>query len=109
VYEVLKDLKKGSHFHPDSDLFVPSEKKNVITSTVCWSAMAALLAGLTFFMGPAWIIKFYVIPYWVITLLNFHHGLPINCHYHILGIFSRTFGFALLLMEEMGRNQKLHY
>ncbi|KAK1270125.1 hypothetical protein QJS04_geneDACA006105 [Acorus gramineus] len=38
--------KKGSHFHPESDLFVPREKDVVITSTVCWSAMAALLAGL---------------------------------------------------------------
>lgn len=72
--------KKGSHFHPDSDLFVPSEKKDIITSTACWSAMVALLAGLTVFMGPAWIIKFYAIPYlifvmWldIVTYLH-HHG-----------------------------------
>lgn len=72
--------KKGSHFHPDSDLFVPNEKKDVITSTACWTAMVALLAGLTVFMGPAWIIKFYVIPYWIfvmwldlVTYLH-HHG-----------------------------------
>jgi omega-3 fatty acid desaturase (delta-15 desaturase) len=33
--------KSGSHFHPASDLFQPSESKT------CWLAMAALLAGLT--------------------------------------------------------------
>ena len=44
--------KTGSHFNPDSDLFVPSERKDVITSTICWTAMAALLVGLGFVMGP---------------------------------------------------------
>ena len=28
--------------------------------------MVALLAKLTFFMGAAWVIKFYVIPYYVL-------------------------------------------
>ncbi|KAL6526853.1 hypothetical protein OROGR_015943 [Orobanche gracilis] len=40
--------KIGSHFHPDSDLFVPNERKGVITSTACWTAMVALLSGLSF-------------------------------------------------------------
>ncbi|KAK1270126.1 hypothetical protein QJS04_geneDACA006104 [Acorus gramineus] len=72
--------KKGSHYHPDSDLFVPNEKKDVITSTVCWSAMAALLAGLTYVMGPLQMIKLYFVPYWIfvmwldlVTYLH-HHG-----------------------------------
>eukprot|EP01018_Ginkgo_biloba_P015791 Gb_20040 [translate_table: standard] len=72
--------KKGSHFNPKSDLFVPNEKKDVISSTVCWSAMVSLLVGLTFLMGPAWILKLYVVPYWIfvmwldlVTYLH-HHG-----------------------------------
>uniref|UniRef100_A0A0C9S6X8 TSA: Wollemia nobilis Ref_Wollemi_Transcript_10281_2009 transcribed RNA sequence n=1 Tax=Wollemia nobilis TaxID=56998 RepID=A0A0C9S6X8_9CONI len=72
--------KTGSHFHPDSDLFVPNEKKDVITSTACWTAMVALLAGLTVFMGPVLMLKLYVIPYWIfvmwldlVTYLH-HHG-----------------------------------
>lgn len=57
--------KTGSHFEPSSDLFVPSEKKDVITSTVCWTAMAALLVGLSFVIGPIQMLKLYGIPYWV--------------------------------------------
>ncbi|KAF8391428.1 hypothetical protein HHK36_023733 [Tetracentron sinense] len=37
--------KTGSHFHPSSDLFVPNENNDVITSTACWTAMTALLVG----------------------------------------------------------------
>ncbi|KAL7147879.1 hypothetical protein ABFS83_06G138900 [Erythranthe nasuta] len=72
--------KTGSHYHPDSDLFVPNERKDVITSTVCWTAMVALLAGLSFVFGPLQILKLYGIPYlgfvmWLdlVTYLH-HHG-----------------------------------
>ncbi|XP_042027694.1 omega-3 fatty acid desaturase, chloroplastic-like [Salvia splendens] len=72
--------KKGSHFHPDSDLFVPNERKDVITSTVCWTAMVAILAGLSFVMGPLQLLKLYGIPYFgfvawldLVTYLH-HHG-----------------------------------
>ncbi|KAF8388876.1 hypothetical protein HHK36_025557 [Tetracentron sinense] len=67
-------------FHPSSDLFVPNEKKNVITSTACWTTMAALLVGLSFIMGLIQMLKLYRIPYWVfvmwldlVTYLH-HHG-----------------------------------
>ncbi|KAK6120255.1 hypothetical protein DH2020_045946 [Rehmannia glutinosa] len=72
--------KTGSHFDPNSDLFVPNERKNVITSTVCWTAMAALLVGLSFVIGPFELIKLYGVPYWgfvmwldLVTYLH-HHG-----------------------------------
>ncbi|KAH8505959.1 hypothetical protein H0E87_012973 [Populus deltoides] len=72
--------KSGSHFDPNSDLFVPSERKDVITSTVCWTAMAALLVGLSFVMGPVQLLKLYGVPYvgfvmWLdlVTYLH-HHG-----------------------------------
>nr|AAF12821.1 omega-3 fatty acid desaturase [Vernicia fordii] len=72
--------KKGFHFHPSSDLFVPSEKKDVITSTVCWTAMLALLVGSSFVMGLVQLLKPYGIPYlifvmWLdlVTYLH-HHG-----------------------------------
>ncbi|RVW84943.1 Omega-3 fatty acid desaturase, chloroplastic [Vitis vinifera] len=72
--------KTGSHFDPSSDLFVPSERKNVITSTICWTAMAALLVGLSFVMGPIQMLKLYGVPYWIFVMwLDFvtylhHHG-----------------------------------
>ncbi|KAF8412685.1 hypothetical protein HHK36_000653 [Tetracentron sinense] len=62
-----------------SDLFVPNEKKNVITSTACWTTMAALLVGLSFIMGLIQMLKLYGILYWVfvmwldLTYLH-HHG-----------------------------------
>uniref|UniRef100_A0A6M2F920 Uncharacterized protein n=1 Tax=Populus davidiana TaxID=266767 RepID=A0A6M2F920_9ROSI len=72
--------KSGSHFDPNSDLFVPSERKDVITSTLCWTAMAALLVGLSFVMGPVQLLKLYGVPYvgfvmWLdlVTYLH-HHG-----------------------------------
>lgn len=55
--------KKGSHFHPDSDLFVPTERKDVITSTASWLAMVALLVGLGFVMGPIPLLMLYGVPY----------------------------------------------
>ncbi|KAJ6810840.1 omega-3 fatty acid desaturase, chloroplastic-like [Iris pallida] len=72
--------KKGSHYDPNSDLFLPKERKDVITSTACWSAMVAVLAGLTWFMGPLQMLKLYFLPYWVFVMwLDFvtylhHHG-----------------------------------
>lgn len=37
--------KTGSHFNPKSPLFNPSERNQVLTSTACYAAMAALLVG----------------------------------------------------------------
>ncbi|KAI4372924.1 hypothetical protein MLD38_011104 [Melastoma candidum] len=72
--------KTGSHFDPNSDLFVPKERKDVLTSTACWLAMAALLAYLSFSMGPVPLLKLYGVPYLVfvawldlVTYLH-HHG-----------------------------------
>ena len=46
-------------------MFVPSERNDVITSTVCWAAMAALLVGLSFVVGPVQLLKLCGVPYWV--------------------------------------------
>ncbi|XP_077213571.1 omega-3 fatty acid desaturase, chloroplastic-like [Tasmannia lanceolata] len=72
--------KKGSHFDPNSDLFLPNEKKGVITSTLCWAAMVVLLVILSCVIGPIQMLKIYCVPYWVyvmwldaVTYLH-HHG-----------------------------------
>ncbi|XP_073159392.1 omega-3 fatty acid desaturase, chloroplastic-like [Henckelia pumila] len=72
--------KTGSHFDPNSDLFVPNERKDVITSTLSWTAMVGLLVGLSFIMGPVQLLKLYGVPYlgfviWLdlVTYLH-HHG-----------------------------------
>ncbi|KAL5748097.1 hypothetical protein ACOSQ2_025394 [Xanthoceras sorbifolium] len=72
--------KEGSHFSPYSDLFPPSERKAVVTSTVCWTIMAVFLVCLSFVFGPAQILKLYGVPYMIfviwldlVTYLH-HHG-----------------------------------
>ena len=55
--------KTGSHFDPNSDIFLPNEKKGVLTSTASLLAMIGALAGLTFAMGPLKMLKLYAIPY----------------------------------------------
>ncbi|XWS74011.1 hypothetical protein CRYUN_Cryun02cG0178900 [Craigia yunnanensis] len=72
--------KEGSHFNPYSNLFTPQERKLVMTSTACWTAMAILLAYLSFAIGPTQVFKLYGVPYlffvvWLdlVTYLH-HHG-----------------------------------
>ncbi|GAB2268349.1 Omega-3 fatty acid desaturase, chloroplastic [Dionaea muscipula] len=71
---------KGSHFNPNSDLFAPRERYDVITSTICWLAMVVLLLSMSVAAGPLRILKLYGVPYWVfVTWLDFvtylhHHG-----------------------------------
>ncbi|URE36371.1 Omega-3 fatty acid desaturase [Musa troglodytarum] len=60
--------KTGTHFHPSSDLFLPNEKKDVITSTACWIAMVGMLAGLACLMGPLQVLKLYGIPYLMVLV-----------------------------------------
>lgn len=57
--------KQGSHFHPDSDLFHPKDRKDVITSTFCYMAMVILLTGAALVFGPGYILKLYIAPYFV--------------------------------------------
>jgi acyl-lipid omega-3 desaturase len=57
--------KSGSHFNPNSSLFQPNEKTDIITSTASWLAMVGVLAGLTRVIGPMQMLKLYSIPYLV--------------------------------------------
>ncbi|KAL2521010.1 Temperature-sensitive omega-3 fatty acid desaturase [Forsythia ovata] len=72
--------KKGSHFNPYSQLFKSSERKLVLTSTICWAAMVAFLICLSIRFGPSLVLKLYGVPYvifimWLdlVTYLH-HHG-----------------------------------
>jgi omega-3 fatty acid desaturase (delta-15 desaturase) len=72
--------KKGSHYDPDCDLFVPSEKGMVLSSDYHLMAMAAVLVACTAKLGVAAMFNLYFVPYWVfvmwldtVTYLQ-HHG-----------------------------------
>jgi omega-3 fatty acid desaturase (delta-15 desaturase) len=71
----------GSHFMPGSPLFKPSEKWDVITSTICWSLMVGLLGFLTYQWGFMWLVKYYLGPYivfvmWLDLVTFLHHTDP---------------------------------
>ncbi|GAB4825998.1 sn-2 acyl-lipid omega-3 desaturase (ferredoxin), chloroplastic [Ancistrocladus abbreviatus] len=70
--------KKGSHFNPNSELFDPKDRYDVITSILCWMSMAVLLIGLCFVVGPIRILKLYGVPYlvfviWLDFVTYMHH------------------------------------
>lgn len=72
--------KEGSHFSPYSNLFSPGERKDVATSTLCWSIMLCVLVYLSIVMGPIFMFKLYGVPYLIFVMwLDFvtylhHHG-----------------------------------
>lgn len=70
--------RQGSHFLPNSPLFRPSEKANVLTSSLCWLAMMAFLGCLTLKFGGLFLLKFYLVPYvifviWLDLVTFLHH------------------------------------
>ncbi|KAJ8448318.1 hypothetical protein Cgig2_021946 [Carnegiea gigantea] len=65
--------KKGSHFIPKSELFVPSDKWDVISSTIYCCVMVALLAALGFAFGHVHLLNLYGLPY----MVSIHY----NCCY----------------------------
>jgi omega-3 fatty acid desaturase (delta-15 desaturase) len=68
----------ASHFMPDSPLFRPSEKWDVIVSTTCWALMVGFLGSLTYRFGWLFLLKYYVGPYlvfvvWLDLVTFLHH------------------------------------
>lgn len=70
--------KKGSHFLPSSPLFRPSEKWDVLTSTILMIVMVGFLGFLTYQFGFLFLVKFYLAPYivfviWLDLVTYLHH------------------------------------
>jgi acyl-lipid omega-3 desaturase len=70
--------RKGSHFHPDSDLFRPSEKWDVLTSSILYFSMIGFLGYLGVQFGFLFLLKFYLVPYvifvmWLDLVTFLHH------------------------------------
>ena len=73
--------RNDSHFLPSNGLFKPSEKNDIITSTLCWSLMMVLLIGLGLQFGLVFLVKYYVMPYlvfvvWLDLVTYLHHTTP---------------------------------
>lgn len=114
--------RQGSHFLPSSDLFRPSERREVITSTLWWSAMVLLLGVLTVQHGLLFILSYYVVPYlvfviWLDLVTFLHHtedDIPWyrgNDWYFLKGAVStidRDYGLFNLLHHDIGTHVAHH-
>ncbi len=72
---------EGSHFLPSSPLFRPSEKSDVLTSSVLWVLMMGCLGCLTYQFGWLFLVKYYLVPYvvfviWLDLVTFLHHTEP---------------------------------
>ncbi|XP_020578807.1 temperature-sensitive sn-2 acyl-lipid omega-3 desaturase (ferredoxin), chloroplastic-like isoform X2 [Phalaenopsis equestris] len=107
--------KRGSHFNPESDLFAQNERKDVITSTVCWMAMAALLTKLTLLFGPLQMIKLYATPYLIFVMwLDFvtylhHHGHDGNLPWYRGKEWSYLRGGLTTIDRDYGWINNIHH
>jgi fatty acid desaturase len=77
--------KTGSHFDPECDLFVASEKSMVLTSNACLLGMLGVLAACTAALGPLAMLKLYFLPYvvgvaWLDLVTYLHHHGPDDAH-----------------------------
>ena len=58
--------KIGSSFHPSS--VVPTKRKDVITSVVCWTTTVALLVGSRLVISPILLLKLYEVSYVIFVI-----------------------------------------
>jgi len=78
LFKRSPEREAASHFLPSSPLFRPSEKWDVITSTILWTLMVGFLGLLTFQYGWLFLLKYYVGPYvvfvvWLDLVTFLHH------------------------------------
>lgn len=70
--------KQGSHFMPESPLFRPQEKWDVLTSTICCTLMLGFLTAVGIHYGLGWLVNYYLMPYiifvaWLDLVTFLHH------------------------------------
>ncbi|BFG33906.1 hypothetical protein CerSpe_201800 [Prunus speciosa] len=107
--------KEGTHFPPSSDLFSPNERSYVITSTVCWIIVAALLFHLSIVFGPIPMLKLYFLPYWIfvmwldiVTYLH-HHGYETKLPWYRGKEWSYLRGGLTTIDRDYGWFNKIHH
>lgn len=107
--------KRGSHFSPSSELFDPSEWKEVATSTACWCAMVVTLVALSNYFGFGFIVKLYFVPYlinvmWLaaVTYLH-HHGYEKKVPWYRGQEWSYMRGGLSTIDRDYGMFNKIHH
>ncbi|OLP18120.1 fatty acid desaturase [Leptolyngbya sp. 'hensonii'] len=114
--------KQGSHFMPESPLFRPHEKWDVITSTICCALMLAVLAGVGLHYGLGFLLNYYVMPYVVfvvwLDLVTFLHHTDVEVPWYrgedwyflkgALSTVDRTYGFIDPIHHNIGTHVAHH-
>ncbi len=114
--------KQGSHFNPSSPLFRPSEKWDVITSTVLWTVMVGFLGVLTYQFGWLFLVKYYLAPYIVfvcwLDLVTFLHHTDADIPWYrgddwyflkgALSSIDRDYGFINPIHHDIGTHVAHH-
>ncbi|MBW4521815.1 MAG: fatty acid desaturase [Scytolyngbya sp. HA4215-MV1] len=114
--------RQGSHFLPSSPLFRPSEKWDVLTSTILWGLMVGFLGWLAFQFGWLFLVKYYVGPYvvfimWLDLVTYLHHTEPDIPWYHnedwyflkgALSTIDRDYGFINAIHHDIGTHVAHH-
>ncbi|HEY9825073.1 MAG TPA: fatty acid desaturase [Stenomitos sp.] len=114
--------RQGSHFNPNSPLFRPSEKWDVITSSVLLFSMVGLLAWIGFQWGFVFLFKFYLMPYlvfvvWLDLVTFLHHTEPDIPWYRgddwyflkgALSTIDRDYGFINSIHHNIGTHVAHH-
>jgi omega-3 fatty acid desaturase (delta-15 desaturase) len=114
--------RSGSHFLPSSELFRPSEKGDVITSSTLWLGMLALLGFLTYNFGWLFLIKFYLVPYIIfvmwLDLVTFLHHTEADIPWYFdqdwyflkgaLSTIDRDYGFINEIHHNIGTHVAHH-
>ena len=114
--------RRGSHFLPQSDLFRPSEKWEVLTSTASLIAFVGFLGFVAWQWGLVFLLKYYVVPYvifvmWLDLVTFLHHtedDIPWyrgDDWYYLKGALStidRDYGFINPIHHDIGTHVAHH-
>lgn len=114
--------KQGSHFLPSSPLFRPSEKWDIVTSTVLWGLMVGVLGFLTYQYGWLFLVKYYLVGYvgfviWLDLVTFLHHTEPDIPWYRgenwyflkgALSTIDRDYGFINSIHHNIGTHVAHH-
>jgi acyl-lipid omega-3 desaturase len=116
------DREGGSHFSPTSPLFRPSEKWDILTSTVLWISMIGCLGALTYQFGWIFLVKFYLVPYLIfvmwLDLVTFLHHTEADIPWYrgkdwyflkgALSTIDRDYGFINSIHHDIGTHVAHH-
>jgi omega-3 fatty acid desaturase (delta-15 desaturase) len=122
AYPIYLFHPANSHLSPNTPLFRPTEKWDIITSSTCWFLMVGFLGFLTYEFGWLFLLKYYLVPYiifvmWLDLVTYLHHteaDIPWYRNedwYFLKGALStidRDYGFINSIHHDIGTHVAHH-